>query len=277
MLGREAYQDPFALAGWELALYGTAEPRRSAPRCVDACAHRRQLAEGTPLRAITRHMLGLFNGQPGARAWRRHLSEAAHRATPARRSCSKRWPRVDPTRPAPRRIDALAGLAGYRSAASRRSTTMELSELIERSRGDEWNPLLQGQSRARFRRFDNLAAGMTARGNSATWPSLSREDVLAVSSWSTRTAPRPPSGEHPADERAPARLPSLSRGRGYDGRSNRLEGDLQRSAARRGGTAWLSVPHHTTRTCATKNSLAGRALAVVVLPHTNWPLLRYAR
>ena len=39
----------------------------------------RELAEGTPLRAITRHMLGLFNGLPGARAWRRRLSEAAHR------------------------------------------------------------------------------------------------------------------------------------------------------------------------------------------------------
>ena len=35
--------------------------------------------EGTPLKAITRHLMGLFNGLPGARAWRRHLSEAAHR------------------------------------------------------------------------------------------------------------------------------------------------------------------------------------------------------
>ena len=39
----------------------------------------RELAEGTPLRAITRHILGLFSGLPGARAWRRHLSDAAHR------------------------------------------------------------------------------------------------------------------------------------------------------------------------------------------------------
>jgi tRNA-dihydrouridine synthase A len=38
----------------------------------------RELAAGTPLRAITGHILGLFNGVPGARAWRRHLSEAAH-------------------------------------------------------------------------------------------------------------------------------------------------------------------------------------------------------
>ena len=34
---------------------------------------------GTGLQAITRHMLGAFQGQPGARAWRRTLSENAHR------------------------------------------------------------------------------------------------------------------------------------------------------------------------------------------------------
>jgi tRNA-dihydrouridine synthase A len=81
MLGREAYQNPFALATWEQALYGSAEP---LPERIEI-VHRllpyleRELAAGTPLRAITRHILGLFNGEPGARAWRRHLSEAAHR------------------------------------------------------------------------------------------------------------------------------------------------------------------------------------------------------
>ncbi|MEX0758093.1 MAG: tRNA-dihydrouridine synthase, partial [Tistlia sp.] len=38
-----------------------------------------ECARGTPLKSMTRHILGLFNGLPGARAWRRHLSEAAHR------------------------------------------------------------------------------------------------------------------------------------------------------------------------------------------------------
>jgi hypothetical protein len=38
-----------------------------------------QLAGGTYLKHVTRHMLGLFQGRPGARAWRRHLSENAHR------------------------------------------------------------------------------------------------------------------------------------------------------------------------------------------------------
>jgi tRNA-dihydrouridine synthase A len=39
----------------------------------------RQLAQGVPLNAMTRHMLGLFNARPGARLFRRHLSENATR------------------------------------------------------------------------------------------------------------------------------------------------------------------------------------------------------
>ena len=38
---------------------------------------RRVLSEGVPLHAMTRHLLGLFNGLPGARAWRRHLAAEA--------------------------------------------------------------------------------------------------------------------------------------------------------------------------------------------------------
>jgi tRNA-dihydrouridine synthase A len=37
-----------------------------------------RMKEGRPLKSITRHMLGLFQGLPGARRWRRHLSENAH-------------------------------------------------------------------------------------------------------------------------------------------------------------------------------------------------------
>jgi tRNA-dihydrouridine synthase A len=39
----------------------------------------RELDHGVPLNSITRHILGLFQGRPGARRWRRHLSEQAHR------------------------------------------------------------------------------------------------------------------------------------------------------------------------------------------------------
>ena len=38
------------------------------------------LSNGVPLHRMTRHMLGLFAGQPGARAWRREISENAHKA-----------------------------------------------------------------------------------------------------------------------------------------------------------------------------------------------------
>ena len=81
MIGREAYQNPYALAEWERALLGTTEPAPSRFEIVERLLPyiERELAAGTPLRAITRHILGLFNGLPGARAWRRHLSEAAHR------------------------------------------------------------------------------------------------------------------------------------------------------------------------------------------------------
>ena len=81
MIGREAYQNPYVLAEWERALLGSAAPAPSRFEIVERLLPyvERELAEGTPLRAVTRHVLGLFNGLPGARAWRRRLSEAAHR------------------------------------------------------------------------------------------------------------------------------------------------------------------------------------------------------
>jgi tRNA-dihydrouridine synthase A len=80
MIGRAAYQDPYALAEWERALFDVAEPAPCRFGIVERLLPyvERELAEGTRLHAITRHVLGLFNGLPGARAWRRHLSEAAH-------------------------------------------------------------------------------------------------------------------------------------------------------------------------------------------------------
>ena len=87
MIGREAYQNPYVLAEWEHALLGGAVPAPSRFEVVERLLPyvERELAAGTPLRAITRHVLGLFNGLPGARAWRRRLSEAAHRP---RRRCA---------------------------------------------------------------------------------------------------------------------------------------------------------------------------------------------
>jgi tRNA-dihydrouridine synthase A len=81
MIGREAYQNPYVLAEWERALLDGGAPAPSRFGILERLLPyvERELAEGTPLRAITRHIFGLFNGLPGARAWRRRLSEAAHR------------------------------------------------------------------------------------------------------------------------------------------------------------------------------------------------------
>jgi len=81
MVGREAYQNPYGLAEWEHVLLDRAGPLPSRFEVVGLLLPyvEKELAEGTPLGAITRHVLGLFNGVVGARAWRRHLSEASRR------------------------------------------------------------------------------------------------------------------------------------------------------------------------------------------------------
>ncbi|RAN77166.1 tRNA dihydrouridine(20/20a) synthase DusA [Bacillus sp. SRB_336] len=78
MLGRAAYHDPYLLARVEAALYGEPLPSR------DDLLHRMrpyveaELARGTALKHISRHLLGLYQGEPGARAFRRTISEGAH-------------------------------------------------------------------------------------------------------------------------------------------------------------------------------------------------------
>ena len=78
MLGRAAYHDPYLLAQIEAALYGAPLPSR-----VEVLRRMRpyvesELARGTALKHISRHLLGLYQGEPGARAFRRTLSEGAH-------------------------------------------------------------------------------------------------------------------------------------------------------------------------------------------------------
>ena len=76
MVGRAAYQDPALLLEADAALFGEAAPVVSAAAAVEAFIPyvEARLAEGVPLHAMTRHLLGLFNGLSGARAWRRHLA-----------------------------------------------------------------------------------------------------------------------------------------------------------------------------------------------------------
>jgi tRNA-dihydrouridine synthase A len=82
MLGREAYHRPFVLAELQQLLdpVHARTPTREAlvTRMEDYA--RRELTAGTRLSAITRHMLGLYSGQPGARDYRRTLSEGARQA-----------------------------------------------------------------------------------------------------------------------------------------------------------------------------------------------------
>jgi tRNA-dihydrouridine synthase A len=80
MLGRAAYADPYLLAEVDGALFGDAKTPPSRLDVLDAFRPyvEGQLACGVRLNAMTRHILGLFHGQPRARAFRRHLAENAH-------------------------------------------------------------------------------------------------------------------------------------------------------------------------------------------------------
>jgi tRNA-dihydrouridine synthase A len=79
MLGREAYHRPYVLAELEQLLYSDSPPMPSREALLDRMAEYAQhaMARGDRLSAITRHMLGLYGGEPGAREYRRTLSEGA--------------------------------------------------------------------------------------------------------------------------------------------------------------------------------------------------------
>jgi tRNA-dihydrouridine synthase A len=81
MLGREAYENPYLLAQVDARLFGDngTPPSRAETLLRIRPYVEQELASGTPLGQITRHILGLYKGQSGGRAYRRHLSEHAHR------------------------------------------------------------------------------------------------------------------------------------------------------------------------------------------------------
>ena len=79
MLGRASYHDPYVLHQLEATLSGRpARPRAELLRALRPYAED-QLGRGLALKHLTRHLLGLFHGQPGGRAFRQILSEGAHR------------------------------------------------------------------------------------------------------------------------------------------------------------------------------------------------------
>ena len=76
MLGRHAYRNPYLLGELDSKLFGGAPvpSRERAFRAFLPYVHE-QLNRGTPLRAMTRHLAGLYTGRPGGQAWRRFLGE----------------------------------------------------------------------------------------------------------------------------------------------------------------------------------------------------------
>ena len=83
MIGRAAYHEPWAILGAADRLWGETPPLASPVAAAEAMREvlARHLAAGGRMHQITRHMLGLFHGRPGARQWKRILSERASQGT----------------------------------------------------------------------------------------------------------------------------------------------------------------------------------------------------
>jgi tRNA-dihydrouridine synthase A len=77
MIGRHAYHEPWALATWDARFFASAPPCDSRETAEDAYVTYLEglAAEGTPWPLAARHMLGLYNGLPGARRWRQVWSD----------------------------------------------------------------------------------------------------------------------------------------------------------------------------------------------------------
>jgi tRNA-dihydrouridine synthase A len=79
MLGRAAYHNPCLLAGVDSIFHAAGQPPPTREMILDRMLAyiRGELENGTALKHITRHMMGLYQGIPGARAWRRYLGQQA--------------------------------------------------------------------------------------------------------------------------------------------------------------------------------------------------------
>lgn len=82
MLGREPYQNPFMLEKVNQVIFDQADSETSDRLSILARFYpyvERQLQQGIPLSRMIRHMIGLYRGEPGARQWRRYLSEQGNK------------------------------------------------------------------------------------------------------------------------------------------------------------------------------------------------------
>ena len=87
MVGREAYHHPWWLARWDALYYGEAPSdlkREQVEEAMVAYMEREHAARGTPWHSVARHMMGLYNGLPGARRWRQVWSDHRLKAEPPR-------------------------------------------------------------------------------------------------------------------------------------------------------------------------------------------------
>jgi tRNA-dihydrouridine synthase A len=80
MMGRAIYHNPYLLAEADQSIFGQNNTVLSRHEVIESMLPyiERRMQQGRPLKSITRHLLGVFQGEPGARRWRRHLSENAH-------------------------------------------------------------------------------------------------------------------------------------------------------------------------------------------------------
>ncbi|PWQ99200.1 tRNA dihydrouridine(20/20a) synthase DusA [Leucothrix pacifica] len=81
MVGREAYHNPYHLIDVDAMIYNDIGSNASRMQILDQFSEyiEARLSEGVPLKHMTRHILGLFQGMTGAKAWRRHISEQAYK------------------------------------------------------------------------------------------------------------------------------------------------------------------------------------------------------
>ncbi len=104
MIGREACENPWMLAEVDARYFGAPASTLTREAAVEAMRDRlaREWAAGTPVRAVVRPMLGLFNGRPGARHWRRALSDPGLLAEAGPRVLDRALLALGPAHDAPR-------------------------------------------------------------------------------------------------------------------------------------------------------------------------------
>ena len=79
MMGREVYHNPYILSEVDQQLFRSSDPVLTRLQVIESLIPyiEKEQREGVRLHSITRHILGLFNGLPGAKKWRRYISENA--------------------------------------------------------------------------------------------------------------------------------------------------------------------------------------------------------